>query len=116
MQQILTRVIAAIIAWQLYDPQNATAEENRLIFARICADREIIILTLIEDHGDIEDLPADKISEAYMALLRARATCYAGGTDQAVAQYDAVSAQLGGLHIDRRQLAASRMTARDTKQ
>jgi hypothetical protein len=81
------------------------AEESRIIFARICADRDVALLTLIKDHADVEDLPAEQISEANLALLRARTTCYTGETTQAVAQYDAISAELGGLHIDRRQQA-----------
>jgi hypothetical protein len=102
-----TAAAAALIGWQLFYPLNAAAEESRPILARICADREITVLTLIEDHGDIEDLPAEEISEAFIALLEARAICYAGETTQAVGQYDAISIKLGGLHIDRRQHAAA---------
>jgi hypothetical protein len=85
--------------------QNAAVEENGVIFARICADRDVALITLIEDHADVEDLPSEQISEANLSLLRARVTCYAGETSQAVAQYDAISAELGRLHIDRRQQA-----------
>jgi hypothetical protein len=101
----LTAATAALIIFPFSCALNAATEESRVTFARICADRDVALQTLIENHADLEDLPADRISEANLALLRARAACYAGETTQAVIQYDAISAELGSLHIDRRQQA-----------
>jgi hypothetical protein len=101
----LTAATGALIVFAFSCALNAATEESRPIFARICADRDVALLTLIENHADVEDLPAERISEANLALLRARATCYAGETTQAIIQYDAISAELAGLHIDRRQQA-----------
>jgi hypothetical protein len=99
----LTAATGALIIFAFSCALNAATEESRPIFARICADRDVALLTLIENHA--EDLPAERISEANLALLRARATCHAGETTQAIIQYDAISAELAGLHIDRRQQA-----------
>jgi hypothetical protein len=96
-------VITTFALWHFALALNAAAQESGAIIPRICADREITVITLIDDHAEIEDLPADQISNAFLALLHARAACYAGQTSEAVAQYDAILSGLGRLHIGRQQ-------------
>jgi hypothetical protein len=52
--------------------------------------KETKVITLIEDHGDAEDLPADRLGDAGLAMLRARSACYEGRVDEALALYDTV--------------------------
>ena len=95
--------VTTLALWHLMFALNAAAQDGGAIIPRICADREIAVITLIDDHAEIEDLPAEQISNAFLALLHARAACYAGQTSQAVAQYDAILTGLGRLHIGRQQ-------------
>jgi hypothetical protein len=81
----------------------AEAPENQSSFAKVCLDREVALITLIDDHAMVEDVRPEKLSAAFAALLDARALCYAGKTDDAVSAYDAVSRDLGHLHIGRRE-------------
>jgi hypothetical protein len=78
---------------------NAYAE----VIPAVCAQREIAVITLIEDHALVEDRTASKLSDAYVALLQARATCYDGRTADAVAEYDDILKSLGKIHIGRKQ-------------
>jgi len=59
-------------------------------FARECALKETAVITLIEDHGAAEDLPADRLSEAGLTMLRARSTCYEGRVGEALALYQSI--------------------------
>jgi hypothetical protein len=59
-------------------------------FATVCALKEIKVITLIEDHGAAADLPSNKLSDAGLAMLRARLACYDGRVAEAVALYDEI--------------------------
>jgi hypothetical protein len=71
---------------------NATAQGHSAQFARECALKETTVITLIEDHGAAEDLPADRLSDAGLTMLRARLTCYEGRVAEALALYDSILA------------------------
>jgi hypothetical protein len=81
----------------------ADASESQSSFAKICLDREVALITLIDDHAMVEDVRPEKLSAAFAGLLDARALCYAGKTDDAVSAYDAILRDLGRLHIGRRE-------------
>lgn len=66
------------------------AQEQTRQFAKECALKEITVVTLIEDHGVADDLPADRLAAAGLAMLHARSTCYAGRVDEALALYGSI--------------------------
>jgi hypothetical protein len=82
---------------------SAEASANQSSFAKICLDREVALITLIDDHAMVEDVRPEKLSAAFAGLLDARALCYAGKTDDAVSAYDAILRDLGRLHIGRKE-------------
>ena len=55
-----------------------------------CAARDHKLLTLLEEHGEAQDVPADDLVAAFFALVRARVVCATGHVDEAVAVYDSV--------------------------
>jgi hypothetical protein len=59
-------------------------------FPRVCALQEIKVITLIEEHGEAADVPSDRLAEAGLAMLRARAACYEGRVAEAIALYDEI--------------------------
>jgi hypothetical protein len=71
-------------------------------FARECALKEVAVITLIEDHGAAEDVPADRLGNAGLTMLRARSTCYEGRVGEALALYDSIL-DLGPVAALRRQ-------------
>ena len=83
-------------------PISAMAQGQAGPFARECALKETTVITLIEDHGAAEDLPADRLGAAGLTMLRARLTCYEGRVGEALALYDS-SLDLGPVASLRRQ-------------
>jgi hypothetical protein len=68
----------------------ALADQQPTSFALACALKEVMVITLIEEHGEARDIPADSLADASMAMLRARATCYEGRVTEALALYDGI--------------------------
>jgi hypothetical protein len=68
----------------------ARADGPAVSFAAVCAQKEIEVITLIEDHGAADDLASDKLIDAGATLLRARLACYHGHVSEAVALYDQI--------------------------
>ena len=69
---------------------NAVAQGHSVQFARECALKETTVITLIEDHGAAEDVPAERLGAAGLTMLRARLTCYEGRVVEALALYDSI--------------------------
>ena len=69
---------------------SATAQAQVREFARDCARMEVTVITMIEDHGLVGDLPADRLGEAGLTMLRARAVCYQGRVGEALALYQSI--------------------------
>jgi hypothetical protein len=55
-----------------------------------CAARDLKLLTSINEHGEVQDLPADDIRNAFFVLVKARGICAAGRVDEALAMYDSI--------------------------
>jgi hypothetical protein len=83
-------VVAA--SHQLVAPGAAMAQEQTVRFARECAVKEVAAITAIEDHGDADDLPANRLGEAGQTMMDARSACYQGRVSEALALYDRVIA------------------------
>jgi hypothetical protein len=69
---------------------SAMAQAHAWEFARECALKETAVITLIEDHGAAEDLPADRLGGAALTMLRARSACYEGRVGEALALYESI--------------------------
>jgi hypothetical protein len=94
-------ILAASIQGSVF--RAAAAQEQSPIIPPICATEEAAVITLIEDHGMADDVAPEKLTAAFEAMLDARAACYGGQTERAVAQYDAILSGLGRLHIGRKE-------------
>lgn len=70
----------------------ATAASQTTPFAPVCAEREVRVITLIEDHGEAQDIAAEKLAVAGQAFLQARTACYEGRVSDALALYDGILA------------------------
>jgi hypothetical protein len=71
-------------------------------FAAACAQREIEVIALIEDHGNAGTVSSARLAEAGRSWLRARAICYLGRVDEAVALYDGIKTTLGPAKFGQR--------------
>jgi hypothetical protein len=55
-----------------------------------CAMRDLALVTAIEAHGEAQDVPADKLGNAFFTVMSARAACAAGRVAEALAIYDSI--------------------------
>ncbi len=55
-----------------------------------CAARDLRIVISIEAHGEAQDVPGDKLADAFFTLINARKACAAGRSDEALATYDSI--------------------------
>jgi hypothetical protein len=74
---------------------SATGSEQDTTLAPICAEREVQVITLLEDHALAQDVASDKLGEAGLARLEAQMTCYQGRVAEAVSIYDRIIVELG---------------------
>ena len=81
---------ALVLVASLAVTGSAMAQGQAAQFARECALKETTVITLIEDHGAAEDLPADRLGDAGLAMLRARMACYEGRVNEALALYESI--------------------------
>jgi hypothetical protein len=97
-------VLALCMFGQILLMDRANAEDRAEdIFPRVCLDREVTVLTLIDDHTMVEDIASDTLSGAFSDLLDARALCYDGKTVDGVSAYEKIARRLGPLRIGRKQ-------------
>ena len=59
-----------------------------------CARRDVQALISIEFHGEAKDIAADKLGDAFITLIKARAACAAGHVTEALEIYDQVAVAL----------------------
>jgi len=68
----------------------ATKAERANEFTAACSYRDLQLTTLIERHGEDQDVAGDKLLEAYLIVMDARVTCARGRENEALALYDSV--------------------------
>ena len=76
-------------------PASATGSEKDTTLAPICAEREVQVITPLEDHALAQDVASDRLGEAGLARLEAQMTCYQGRVAEAVSIYDRIIVELG---------------------
>lgn len=86
----LSRLLALGASLAMSMTMSAAAQTEGTKFTRECALREIKVITLIEEHGAADDLPAAQLGEAGLTMLHARSTCYQGRVHEALALYDSI--------------------------
>jgi hypothetical protein len=88
--------LASFVGW--LDARQAAAAERPPIPARICLEREVQVVTLIEDHGEgmyVRPFVSEQtLAWAGLRWLEARDECYRGRVVEAVALYDEIVMRL----------------------
>jgi hypothetical protein len=59
-------------------------------FARECALKDNAVITLIEEHGAVADVPGERLGNAMLTVLDARSVCAEGRVGEALALYQTV--------------------------
>jgi hypothetical protein len=64
---------------------------------RLCAARDVEVITLIEDHGAANDVVPERLYKAGLAQMEARAACSDGRVTEGIALYDEIIRSLGPM-------------------
>ena len=86
-------------ACAIHSAVGATAHEQGTPLAAICAEREVQVITLLEDHGRSQDVSSDALGDAGLARMEAQTACYQGRVAEAVSIYDGIVAKLGPVIV-----------------
>ena len=57
----------------------------------LCAERDLKLITQLNEHGEAQDVPAADLRNAFLALVDARKICFAGRVEEALTIYDSVT-------------------------
>ena len=68
----------------------ATAEEPATAVSPLCATADVRFVTLIEAHGEAQDVAADTLAKAFFTVMEARRACNRGEVDVALQLYDSI--------------------------
>jgi hypothetical protein len=69
---------------------------------KLCAARDLEVVILIEVHGAANDVAAERLAEAFLAQLDARAMCFKGHAPEATALYDNIISSLTSTRVGSR--------------
>jgi hypothetical protein len=64
----------------------ATAAES----ATICAAADLRLMTLIEAHGEAQDVPVETLAQAFFTVMEARKACNRGQVEAAIKLYEGI--------------------------
>jgi predicted lipoprotein len=64
---------------------------------RQCAMRDIEVVTLIEDHGEANDIAPEQLAKAFLTQMDARVACSDDRMEDGMALYDDVFRALGPM-------------------
>jgi hypothetical protein len=88
------RILGAVFALLMLGLAGSPLARAGSTAAQACASHDLIVLSLIEKHGEAQSLPAQLVADAAMKLLSARAACRDGREAEAIAIYTDLDARL----------------------
>jgi hypothetical protein len=68
----------------------ATAAETATVPSPICVAADLRLVTLIEAHGEAQDVVPEVLARAFFTVLEARKACNAGQVEAAMKLYDGI--------------------------
>jgi hypothetical protein len=89
MSSITHAILVGGIALLVADAARAGAQA----FPLECAQRDVQVVTQMEQHGQAQDVPGEILYEAYWTMNRAREACYEGRVVVGLALYDSIFRQ-----------------------
>ena len=68
----------------------ATAAESATVLSPICAAADRRLITLIEAHGEAQDVAAETLAQAFFTVMEARKACNQGQVEAAIKLYESI--------------------------
>jgi hypothetical protein len=68
----------------------ATATASTTLLSPICAAVDLKFMTLIESHGEAQDVAAETLARAFLTVLEARKACNEGQVEAGLKLYESI--------------------------
>jgi Domain of unknown function (DUF1127) len=96
--QILSRAsLLSIVAFRLCAAASsclatagATAAESATVVSPICAAADLRLTTLIEAHGEAQDVAPEILAQAFFTVMEARKACHQEQVEEAIKLYESI--------------------------
>ena len=96
--QILSRAnLLSIVAFRLCAAASiclatggALMAGSTTLVSPICAEADLRLITLIEEHGEAQDIAAEILAQAFFTVIEARKACNQGHVEAAIKLYESV--------------------------
>ena len=75
----------------------STAAAQSTPALKLCAARDVEVVTLIEDYGEAADIPSERLAKAGLDQMQARLACASGPPEQGIAIYNEIIRLLGPI-------------------
>src|SRR6516162_6409511 len=92
---------AAYLAFMLLTVDAAKPAEQGTSDQYICAEREVLVETLLEAHGEMPNAGSPELAERNVLIVQARAACHDGRVNHALLAYDRLIAKLQSVVTSR---------------
>jgi hypothetical protein len=89
------KACAVCLAFMLPTINSANPAGPNAASRSICAEREILLATVVEAHGEVPNAASAKLAEVSIALMQARVACDEERIEDALALYDRIIAEIG---------------------
>jgi len=76
----------------------ALLAESATVVSPICAAADLRLMTLIEAHGEAQDVAAETLAQAFFTVVEARKTCNQGQVESAIKLYESIPLGAGTPH------------------
>jgi hypothetical protein len=76
----------------------ATAGESTRLVPPICAAADLWLVTLIEEHGEAQDVAPEALAQAFFTVLEARKACNEGRIEAAIRIYEGIRLDAATSH------------------
>jgi hypothetical protein len=104
--QILSRAgLLAIVAFPLCAAASislatgsALVAESATVVSPICTAADLRLVTLIEAHGEAQDVAPEILAQAFFTVVEARKTCNQGQVESAIKLYESIPLGAGIPH------------------
>jgi len=88
------KALAACLAFMLLTVDAAKPAEQGTSDKYVCAEREVLLETLVEAHGEMPNADSPELAERDILVVQARAACRDGRVNDALLVYDRLIAKL----------------------
>ena len=68
----------------------ATLKESATVVSALCVQADLRLITLIEAHGEAQDVAADALAQAFFTVMEARKACNRGQVESAMNLYESI--------------------------